>query len=409
VIEPLPKPVKQALENPRRSAGPHPDADLLVAFQEGAVTAHERERLLTHFAACAHCREVMRLSLPVPERTQQVVVPAVAGWRRWLNWAAVAATVVVLGSVGIIYQVEHHGSKPVLEQGSEQAGVSATHSDTSPAPAALPRHAAKTTAPSDNAKAVAKPPEPAAGEASLERKPEPLQKKVAPSLGLGMKTGSASSSTGTAVKVPDYVAGGGQTAAEAISPSTIERGPLRAPFAGTIGAGHSGTGGEASSRAPAAPSASSSYQSDSMATRSQALQAPGTASQAQRQTASLPHSRAAFDSAAPVRPQWRISPAGELQRAFAGSDWQTVLASAHTKFHALALVGNDVWAGGSEANLFHSTDGGTTWTRVPLPTQGPAAPTITRITWDDALNGIVGTDTATIWATADGGRTWTQR
>jgi photosystem II stability/assembly factor-like uncharacterized protein len=97
-----------------------------------------------------------------------------------------------------------------------------------------------------------------------------------------------------------------------------------------------------------------------------------------------------------------------LQRAIAGGDWHTVLASAHTQFHAVAVIGNDVWAGGSEANLFHSTDGGASWTRVPFPRQG-AAPTITRITLDDALHGTVDADNATTWVTADGGRTWSQR
>jgi photosystem II stability/assembly factor-like uncharacterized protein len=149
------------------------------------------------------------------------------------------------------------------------------------------------------------------------------------------------------------------------------------------------------------------------------MKAMGAATEAQRQTASQPHSPSGFDSAAPARAQWRISPAGELQRSFAGSDWQTVLAAAATRFHALAVIGNNVWAGGSEANLFHSTDGGASWTRVPLPTprqgqgterpeQRPEAPTITRITWDDALNGTVGADNIA-WTTADGGRTWSQK
>ena len=403
-MEPLPKPVKQALENLRQSAGPHPDADLLAAFQEGAVTARERERLLAHFAACAHCREVARLSLPAPESKQQVIVPAPSGRRRWLNWASVAITTVVLGSVGVIYQVEHHGS--------EQAKLSATRSDTStpvinpgtpaaPAPPAeRPAKATKTAPPSDKAGAVARPPEPATAAAALDRHPTPLRQKTGP---------SAFSSAGAEKKVPDFVAGGSQAAAQALSPSTVDRGPRRAPLAGEIAAAHSGANGEVSSRAPVTPSVTGGHQSDSQATRSQAMKAMSTPGETQRKTATLPHSPSAFDSAAPARPQWRISPAGEVQRALAGSDWQTVLAPAHTRFHVLAVVGNDVWAGGSEASLFHSVDGGANWTRVALPTNEPATPTITRITFDDALNGTVDADNATTWATADGGRTWSQR
>jgi len=398
VMEPLPKPVKQALENLRQSAGPHPDADLLAAFQEGAVTARERERLLAHFAACAHCREVARLSLPAPESKQQVIVPAASGGRRWLNWATVAITTVVLGSVGVIYQVEHHGS--------EQAKLSATRSDTSApvitpgtptaqAPSAeRPTKAAKTSPPSGKAGgAVAKPPEPATTAAALDRHPEPFRQKAGP---------SAFSSAGAGKEVPDFVAGGSQATAQALSPSTVDRGPRRPPSAGEIAAAHSGANGEVSSRAPVTPSVTGGHQSDSQATRSQAMKAMSTPGETQRKTA-------AFDSAAPARPQWRISPAGELQRALAGSDWQTVLAPAHMQFHALAVIGNDVWAGGSEASLFHSVDGGANWTRVVLPTNEPATLTITRITFDDALNGTVDAGDVTTWVTADGGRTWSQR
>jgi hypothetical protein len=347
---------------------------------------------------------VARLSRPAHESKQQVVVPAASGWRRWINWAAVATTAIVLGSVGLIYQAQHHGS--------EQAKLSATRSDTNapavdsltPAPAPadnLPTKQAKKTAPfSDKAKAVAKPPEAATATVQPYQQAAPPRQKA---------TVSSSSLAATGKNPPDFLAGGSQAAAQAASPWAADRGPQRAPLSGMIGATPPGANREVGSRAQAAPSAPGANQSDSLAARSQAMKAMGTASEAQRQTTSLPHSPSALDSAVTPRPRWRISPAGELQRAIAGNDWQSVLASAHTQFHAVAVVGNDVWAGGSEANLFHSTDDGASWSRVALPTNGPATPTITRIAFDDALHGTVGADNATTWTTADGGRTWSQR
>ena len=84
------------------AAGEHPDADLLTAFAEQALSANERERVITHLAQCAACRRVMSLATPPIE-----AVPAnVASRRSWfamqvlLRWGAVlAAAVVVMAAV----------------------------------------------------------------------------------------------------------------------------------------------------------------------------------------------------------------------------------------------------------------------------------------------------------------------
>src|SRR6267154_5355521 len=43
-------------------ARPHPDADLLTAFAEQALSAPEREEVLHHLALCGNCREVLSLA-----------------------------------------------------------------------------------------------------------------------------------------------------------------------------------------------------------------------------------------------------------------------------------------------------------------------------------------------------------
>jgi hypothetical protein len=42
----------------------HPDADLLTAFAEQALSATERDGVLDHLALCGDCREVIALALP---------------------------------------------------------------------------------------------------------------------------------------------------------------------------------------------------------------------------------------------------------------------------------------------------------------------------------------------------------
>jgi photosystem II stability/assembly factor-like uncharacterized protein len=112
-------------------------------------------------------------------------------------------------------------------------------------------------------------------------------------------------------------------------------------------------------------------------------------------------------AAAPAR--WRISANDELQRAVEGGEWQTVLSPANVRFHAVAVMGENVWAGGSQASLFHSGDDGASWEQVKLPRRDLSAPTITRIEFEDALHGAVVADDGTAWLTSDGGRSWVER
>ncbi|MBI3477909.1 MAG: MBL fold metallo-hydrolase [Acidobacteria bacterium] len=90
----------------------HPDADVLTAFAEQALSGAEREDVVRHLARCGDCREVVALSLPPsveaarPEtemETASTRQPAGRSftWFAWptLRWAALAAGVVVVASV----------------------------------------------------------------------------------------------------------------------------------------------------------------------------------------------------------------------------------------------------------------------------------------------------------------------
>ncbi len=45
----------------------HPDADVLAAFAEQALSQAERDSVLGHLALCADCREAVVLALPATE------------------------------------------------------------------------------------------------------------------------------------------------------------------------------------------------------------------------------------------------------------------------------------------------------------------------------------------------------
>src|SRR5436190_1264919 len=85
------------------AASSHPDANLLVAFSEQALTPPEREGILTHLAQCADCREVVSLCLPpIVEMQEQKQRGATARGGFWLlrpefmRWAIVGASATVV-------------------------------------------------------------------------------------------------------------------------------------------------------------------------------------------------------------------------------------------------------------------------------------------------------------------------
>jgi hypothetical protein len=113
----LPKVVAKRLQSP--SAESHPDPDLLTAFAEQSLTGAEREQVVGHLAQCGDCREVISLALP-PQVESQPLAGGSVNWflgtllrgSAW-RWAAVAAGVVLIASIGTL-QFRH-------QQGSELA------------------------------------------------------------------------------------------------------------------------------------------------------------------------------------------------------------------------------------------------------------------------------------------------
>jgi len=146
-------------------------------------------------------------------------------------------------------------------------------------------------------------------------------------------------------------------------------------------------------------------------------------------------------SLVPESARWSITSSGGLQQSFdQGKTWQDVdvnsgardsegvsrslaMKSSRTNaalqkqkadlnaksfvFRAVSANGPDVWAGGSEGNLYHSTDSGAHWVRI-LPSWRGVALTgdILSLQFGDTQHGRIVTSSAEIWTTADAGQTW---
>jgi photosynthesis system II assembly factor YCF48-like protein/putative zinc finger protein len=108
--------------------------------------------------------------------------------------------------------------------------------------------------------------------------------------------------------------------------------------------------------------------------------------------------------AAPTR--WRISSDGHVEHTVGPSTWERVMSAEPVTFRVVAIVGRNVWAGGSDGALFRSPDGGHEWNRVGLAgEQG----TIKTIRFSTAQKGSVTTEAGTVWKTTDGGVTWSKQ
>ena len=107
--------------------------------------------------------------------------------------------------------------------------------------------------------------------------------------------------------------------------------------------------------------------------------------------------------------QWRVTSDGHLEHSTASGTWTPVLADQAAKFHAVSVVGDNVWAGGSGGVLFHSTDGGQTWNKNQLSEAANVETgSIVSIRFSDEQRGVVTTDAGARWNTSDGGATWTK-
>ena len=414
----------------------HPDANLLSAFAEKALTKSERTQVLNHLSQCADCREVAALSLPaeaeLPEPTR------VAAWWRWnpwpvLRWGALAAA---LGAVTIVV-VLHPGMWNSHPENSRIMQPPTLAGNISSAPQAIPATPSPLPA-SEAAQAKAQLEARASGGemAAMAKGPGThqdlsLDDHAARAKARQQVTLMAASPAPAPIRAENVPAvkaeqeeskGGNTLTAGALPAPSLPSAPPGKPMAAPEGAAKASADSRASqtvvhattqsvevtAAGPRASSADADYAKTA---------APMTAEAGVRVTAQAARSemRASrkdmeFGAGQPAA-LWSVSPQGKVLRSTdAGKTFEQVHVARGIKFRAIAALGNDVWTGGTGGALFHSTDGGANWTRVSLNFGGSTVTEmITNIQLRDRQHLTITTASGAQWVSEDGGQNWQKK
>lgn len=112
-----------------------------------------------------------------------------------------------------------------------------------------------------------------------------------------------------------------------------------------------------------------------------------------------------------VAQQWSVSPEGRVQRSNdGGNTWIPANFADGGVFRAVASIGNRVWAAGNAAAVYQSVDNGQSWTQViPVNKGEKLQDDVIQIQFPDPKHVVLGGATGQVWASADGGKTWTHK
>ncbi|HTU43108.1 MAG TPA: YCF48-related protein [Candidatus Aquilonibacter sp.] len=352
---------------------PHPEADVLTAFAEQSLAQPERELVLGHIARCAECRQILESSLPAFESASVTTLsPTKMGWLRWptLRWGLATAAVLALVSVGVL-QYERHEKDEMASPASLNSQIAKQ------APSgALEQSETVPTTNQEAQEQAQKPPFPSR-ETVARSSSTPAQNDFeSPTGDSGMKARSEAGTVATARnRAPDQL----------IQKQLVQNQASGSPY--------------------------QSYANSDVVKAKAAVPTDSTPALAPPniplQTAPSLMQRAS--------PRWTINASGGLQRSFdAGKTWEDIQVnpdagqpSGKPVFRVVAAMGPEVWAGGSGATLYHSSDSGTRWQQIfPLAAGSNPAGDITDISFSSPQQGRIATSAGEIWTTSDSGQTW---
>jgi hypothetical protein len=379
-----------ALRTPA-SSHTHPDANLLAAFAEQTLLARERADVTAHLAACVDCREYLALAFAIEPSamaaTRSITQPS-RGWFGQWRWAAATAVCCVL-AIALQYQAQ-------------------------PPMVLVARRDVRATVPPAAVDAIA------SKQKTREPIPPPTRKVQVEHPG--------------SQRVPAELAANKQTARESMPPQITGPASATPPDAVlAIRRLHPAPADSASSflapereTAPQAEAAGSALRASNAATApsepglksAQAGRALGFPAQAFTRMATPAPKAIVKTAIAPEAPSvlWSINASpdaagasrGVVQRSTdAGQTWEVVPLTARVSFRAASSAGPDVWAGGSDAALFHSSDGGAHWVEMAITQEGAIATgAIVRIDLRGPSEITIRTSSGEDWTTSDAGRHW---
>jgi hypothetical protein len=427
----------------------HLEPDLLAAWLEHSLLPEERDQVVRHMAVCAQCREVAFLSLPAePEAALLRTIPARKSfWLFGLRWAALAAVMVVITVLALRQPWSNErnlrgktqsipavpAALPVANAGiaSESASVASSEAKTG---LQAEQNSARVTGAAGQTAFANKKQETVAldsrpGFLNDQRfKPQdkdeedfdrpasmsantPASLAAQPSAQFPSLTGSNQSS-GSASLLNGLAVGGPGPAQPAPMPApkssfkALSRPFNRAKRLPRITTGSFiAMGGDGMFSLPQ----TSSFSEAAPGRPSAIAEKPGVVSSGAfglKDSAAFTmgaRSSTSLNYSTIQATDWKIE-SGRLLKSTATSGW--VDGYPHRDdFSAVTAHGNDVWAGGAYAVLFHSRDGGVEWESVKLGEGASGA--VDQITVQGA-SVIVRTSTQQTWSSPDSGKSWTR-
>jgi len=455
----VPKIVVKRLQE-TAAAGAHPDADLLTAFAEGSLAENERARVMEHLSRCTDCREVVALvALPATEvaAVNVSVAPTRRSWFGWpvIRWGVAVAGIIAIASVGIVQYRQRQKNETLVSSLTSSNETSATP-DAAPSPSPAVPETKEVLSPTEKRRQeeIRKKPLPShTDNLFADRLVVPVNPDLPKAQAMrGAAAGSASrgalgfANAGAGVvpkAAPPSSSGDTFTASGNLKNATpAETAKLAPNLSGGQGSAATSSSQTVEVEAQGKPvtATTDSQVSDQLIENKK--QQPLSYQSSPTVGAVAAKDAATAQAASGVlraSPRWSIGADGALLRSFdAGNTWVyvnvnsepaanrskvaraaentyesnkgKVKAQLNLAFRAVAANGSEVWAGGSAAMLYHSSDSGAQWTRV-LPSSSGAALTgdITSIEFSDLKHGRIVTSAGELWITADDGQTWTRQ